>query len=674
MSKLGHGRKRAARGQDVSDAAVPLDTLTRDAGAAEADADEAGAPAKVEAAPVEAPVEAAPARSERAKRTRRQIAAAPGGTAVQPPAPSLPSYATHGPVRFLLHYIRRRFWSHLIVLTAILAAVGCAIGSQYAVKNLVDVLSMGKPSDAVLWGAVAFLLGLVAADNLLWRVAGYTATHAFPAVGGDMRLDLFDHLSGHGTRYFSDRFPGALAGRITTAANSSWQIENSLAWTTIPPAAAVITAIALLSSINWQITVVLVVIISVLGGIIAKLASNGSHLHARFAGRAAAVTGDLTDVVSNIGLVRAFGSRRRERDRLGRKIRREMFAQRQSLRSLERLRLFHAISVFTVTAGVLTWAITLWRAGSITIGDVVLTTTLSFTVLNASRDFATACVDVIQHFAKLGEAVQVLALPHEMADAQDAKPLINLGGSVEFANVSFSYPNGTKVLQGFNLGIAPGQKVGLVGRSGSGKTTILALLQRLYDPDDGHVLIDGQDIAKVTQESLRHSIAVVQQEISLFHRSILENLRYGKPEATDEEVYRAAEAAHCTEFISRLPEGFQTMVGERGVKLSGGQRQRLAIARAFLRDAPIILLDEATSALDTESEQSIQEALMRLVKGRTVIAIAHRLSTLDSFDRIVVLDRGCIVEDGPSIELLERNGIYSRMYSRQLAAAKGSYE
>jgi ATP-binding cassette subfamily B protein len=668
MSKLGHGRRQAAHGRDVPGAEVPVDTLTKDAGAAEDGA---------EAVAAAAPVEAKPQPSQPSKRRARQGAAATpvrASLAVPPPTPALPAYATHGPVRFLLHYIRRRFWSHLIVLTAILAAVGCAIGSQYAVKNLVDVLSMGKPSDAVLWGAVAFLLGLVAADNLLWRVAGYTATHAFPAVGGDMRLDLFDHLSGHGTRYFSDRFPGALAGRITTAANSSWQIENSLAWTTIPPAAAVITAIALLASINWQITAVLLVIISVLGGIIAKLASNGSHLHARFAGRAAAVTGDLTDVVSNIGLVRAFGSRRRERDRLGRKIRREMFAQRQSLRSLERLRLFHAISVFTVTAGVLTWAITLWRSGSITIGDVVLTTTLSFTVLNASRDFATACVDVIQHFAKLGEAVQVLALPHEMADAADAKPLINLGGSVEFANVSFSYPNGTKVLQGFNLSILPGQKVGLVGRSGSGKTTILALLQRLYDPDDGQVLIDGQDISKVTQDSLRHSIAVVQQEISLFHRSILENLRYGKPEATDEEVYRAAEAAHCTEFISRLPEGFQTMVGERGVKLSGGQRQRLAIARAFLRDAPVILLDEATSALDTESEQSIQEALMRLVKGRTVIAIAHRLSTLDSFDRIVVLDRGCIVEDGPSIELLERNGIYSRMYSRQLSAAKGSHE
>jgi ATP-binding cassette, subfamily B, bacterial len=223
------------------------------------------------------------------------------------------------------------------------------------------------------------------------------------------------------------------------------------------------------------------------------------------------------------------------------------------------------------------------------------------------------------------------------------------------------------VLTEFTLDVPAGQKVGLVGRSGAGKSTIISLLQRLYDPDSGDVLIDNQNIAHVTQESLRGSIAVVQQDISLLHRSVLENIRYGSPEASNEEVYRAVEAALCTEFISRLPEGFDTLVGARGMKLSGGQRQRLAIARAFLRDAPIVLLDEATSSLDTESEQSIQEALSRLLKGRTVIAIAHRLSTLDLFDRIVVLDRGRIVEDGAPPRLLQiKGGVYSRMYGRQL--------
>jgi ATP-binding cassette subfamily B protein len=271
----------------------------------------------------------------------------------------------------------------------------------------------------------------------------------------------------------------------------------------------------------------------------------------------------------------------------------------------------------------------------------------------------------VQQVAKLREAVQVLGLPHEMQDEKDARPLKVTAGAIEFRSVGFSYPSGQPVLRDFSLAVPGGQKVGLVGRSGAGKSTIMALLQRLYDPDCGQVAIDGEVIAHVTQESLRRSIAIVQQDISLFHRSLLENLRYGRPEASDEEVYRAVEAARCTEFIDRLPEGYRTLVGERGMKLSGGQRQRLAIARAFLMDAPIVLLDEATSALDTESEQSIQEALARLFRGRTVIAIAHRLSTLDSFDRVVVLDRGRIVEDGPPRSLLQAQGLYSGMYGRQ---------
>jgi ATP-binding cassette subfamily B protein len=543
--------------------------------------------------------------------------------------------------------------------------VGCAIGSQYAVKNLVDVLSSGFPSNVTLTTAVALLLGLVAGDNLLWRLAGWVATHAFVAVTGDLRLDLFDHLSGHGTRYFSDQFPGALAGRITTAANAAWSIENSLTWTTIPPMAAVASSIIVLSAIDWKITVVLFVVVTILGAAIWKLAAGRHYLHERFAGRAAAVNGDLTDIVSNIALVRSFGSARREQERLSLEIEHEMSAQRDSLRSLERLRLFHAISVFAVSAGVLIWAVTLWRAGRITTGDVVLTTTLGFTVLHASRDLAMALVEVVQHFAKLSEAIQVLGRPHEMEDVPDAKPLVRLGGSVTFVNVSFNYPNGHPVLQNFNLHIPAGQKVGLVGKSGAGKSTVLALIQRLYDPGTGQVLVDEQEVAKVTQESLRHAIAVVQQDISLFHRSVLENLRYGRPEATDSDIYRAADLAQCTDFICRLPQGFGTLIGDRGLKLSGGQRQRLAIARAFLRDAPIVLLDEATSALDTESERAIQEALERLVKGRTVIAIAHRLSTLESFDRIIVLDRGRIVEEGPSTELLRKKGPYYQMYTRQ---------
>jgi ATP-binding cassette, subfamily B, bacterial len=581
----------------------------------------------------------------------------------------LPRYASRGAIRFLMHYVIRRAASHAVVLAAVLAAVACAIGSQYAVKHLVDVLSNGTPSGVSLWQAVGLLLTLVAGDNLLWRLAGWVSTYAFVSVGGDLRLDLFNHLSGHGTRYFVEQFPGALAGRITTAANAAWTIENSLTWHTIPPGLAVILSVVVLGAIDWSLTAVLLAVVAALGVTMGWIATRTHHLHQEFAGQAANVSGDLTDVVNNMGLVRIFGAAAREKARLSHKLEHEMRAQRASLRSLERLRLFHAISVFCVTAGVLVWSVLLWRAGHITTGDVVLTTTLGVTMLHASRDFAMALVDLVQQFAKLGEAVQVLGLPHEMEDAPGAAPLVSRGGSVAFRNVSFRYPNGRPVLENFSLEVPAGQKIGLVGRSGAGKTTLLALLQRFYDPASGEVLIDGQNIARVTQETLRATIAVVQQDISLFHRSLLENLRYGRPDASDDEVFRAVEAAHCTEFTARLPQGFETIVGERGMKLSGGQRQRIAIARAFLRDAPIVLLDEATSALDTESEQSIQEALAHLFKGRTVIAIAHRLSTLDSFDRIVVLDRGRIIEDGAPADLLRRQGPYSRMYGRQLAVA-----
>ena len=574
---------------------------------------------------------------------------------------SLPGLAARGPGPFLMHYAGRRLAGHILVLAAVLAAVGCAIGSQYGIKNLVDVLGARGATDRELWSAVVLLLTLVAGDNLLWRLAGWIAARTFVGVAGDLRGDLFNHLSGHGTRYFADRFPGALAARITTAGNAAFSIESRLAWNAIPPAAAVISSIAVMSVVNWHLTAALTAIAAILGGGIAWLAARSSHLHDRFAARAAAVTGDLADVVGNIGLVRAFAAVHGERERLSRRIGHEMSAQSDSLRALERIRLFHAVCVFFVTAAVVVWSVLLWRAGRITTGDVVLATTLGFTVLHASRDLAMAMVDLLLDAARLREAVRSLGAPHEMADAPFTRQLIPLGGSVSFLDVCFSYPNGDRVLQDFTLHIPAGQKVGLIGRSGAGKSTVIALLQRLYDPERGQVLIDEQDIAAVAQDSLRQAIAVVQQDVSLFHRSILENLRYGRPNATDKEVYAAAEAAHCTEFICRLPDGFETIVGERGLKMSGGQRQRLAIARAFLCDAPIILLDEATSALDTAAEQLIQDALTHLFNGRTVIAATHRLSTLVAFDRIIVMEHQRIAADGSAAQLLRRHRTQHRI-------------
>jgi ATP-binding cassette subfamily B protein len=290
---------------------------------------------------------------------------------------------------------------------------------------------------------------------------------------------------------------------------------------------------------------------------------------------------------------------------------------------------------------------------------------LALSVLSATRDLAVALVDVTQHIARLAEAVATLLLPHDLRDHPEATPLIRRGASVKFEGVDFRYADGRKILEGFSLLFRPGERVGLVGPSGGGKSTLFALLQRFHDVQGGRILLDGQDIARVTQESLREAIGVVPQDISMFQRSVMDNIRYGRPEATDDEVMEAAFAARC-DFIGELPQGMCTIVGERGLKLSGGQRQRIAIARAFLKDAPLLLLDEATSALDGESEEAIREALCRLMKGRSVIAIAHRLSTVRNFDRIIVLKNGCVVQDGPPEALLRRDGPYRQLVQREM--------
>jgi ATP-binding cassette subfamily B protein len=397
-----------------------------------------------------------------------------------------------------------------------------------------------------------------------------------------------------------------------------------------------------------------------------RLAAAGKPLHDDFADKAAIVDGEMVDVISNMPLVRAFCGLSHEHARFDATVNRELVARGRSLRYLEKLRILHASVTIALTIALMAWAISLWQRGGATTGDVVLVCTLGLTILNATRDLAVALVDVTQHVARLSEAIATLLQPHELRDHPEAEPLVRSGAAIAFNNITFQYPGGPKIFDRFSLRLQPGQRVGLVGQSGGGKSSLFTLLQRFYDPQGGSITIDGQDISRVTQQSLRESISVVPQDISLFHRSILENIRYGRPSATDDEVLRAAIAARC-DFVDSLPEGLDTMVGDRGVKLSGGQRQRIAIARAFLKDAPILLLDEATAALDSESEEAIREALARLMRGRTVIAIAHRLATLRNFDRVVVLKAGKIIEDGSPDRLMQGEGPYRELVTQEMS-------
>jgi ATP-binding cassette subfamily B protein len=567
------------------------------------------------------------------------------------------------PLGFMAHYVRRHALGHLVIALSVVAAVAAATLSQYAIKNLVDVLSARDVGGLQM--AFVLLAGLITADNLFWRLGGWISTHCFVAVTGDMRRDLFRHLTGHSMAYFADRQPGTLAGRITATANAIFQVENTFAWNVLPPCLALVFSIAMLASINATMAGFLVVIAVGLGLALAWMASRGRRLHSAYASTAAAVDGELVDVINNMPLVRAFGAGLRERDRFSGRVESEMRARGESLRYLERLRLFHAGTTAVLTAGLLGWALLLWTHHQASTGDVVLVSTLGFTILHGTRDLAVALVDTVQYIARLAEALSTLLLPHEMTEPANARTIPAPRGDVEFRDVTYAYPTGRPVLRGFNLAVRPGTRLGLVGRSGSGKSTALGLLQRLRDVQHGQVLIDGEDVSRLSDASLRAAISVVPQDVSLFHRTVMENIRYGSPDATDEEVRRAAAGAGCLDFIELLPERFETIVGDRGVKLSGGQRQRIAIARAFLRNAPILLLDEATSSLDSESEVLVQRALTRLMEGRTVIAVAHRLSTLRDFDRIVVMQEGKILQDGTPAELEQQPGLYAELLGRQ---------
>jgi ATP-binding cassette subfamily B protein len=580
----------------------------------------------------------------------------------------LSSYANR-PLAFLFIYIRRHPVEHAIVLASVFAAVGCALGSQYAIKHLIDVLGAGRHHPGPLWTAFAILVGLIAADNLLWRVGGWVAAHAFVNVTGDLRRDLFQYLTGHAPTYYAEKQPGTLASRITATSNAVYTSENTMAWNVLPPCIAVLGAIVMIVTVNPVMAAGLLTCSGILAIVLYKLAARGSSRHHKFATKAAAVDGELVDVISNMSLVRAFGMTFREQKRFGATVKAEMVARQRSLMYLERLRLLHAVITALLSAGLLGWALWLWNQGQATSGDIVLVSSLGFTILHGTRDLAVALVDVTQHIARLAEAVQTLLEPHAMPDRSDAVELKPQGGRVDFDGVAFAYPRRRPILDHFDLHIEAGQRVGLVGKSGAGKTTVLALLQRFYDTQGGAIRIDGQDIAAVTQESLRHAIAVVPQDISLLHRSVYENIAYGRPDASREDVLAAARDARCIDFIEAMPDGFDTIVGDRGVKLSGGQRQRIAIARAILKDAPILLLDEATSALDSASEEAIQKALDRLMEGRTVIAIAHRLSTLQNFDRIIVMSTGKVIDDGSPEALRARPGMYRELLTKQYGKA-----
>ena len=582
-----------------------------------------------------------------------------------------------GAVPFLLRYFRRHVRLSFALLAAVTGGALCAVAAQYGLKLLVDGMTAPSSASAASSGAdrwhvfvlLGLFLSLLAVESACWRVGGWLGSRATIRVGEDIRLDLFETVSARPWRFFNGQASGALAGRITAASGAATTVMRTIVWNVLPPATDLVGSVVVLMLIDWRIGAGLVVVAGTGTWALHRLGRRGFPLHRAHHREAADVSGNLADALANMGLVRAYGARGRERDRLRGLMNIEGRAHAASMMFLERLRCGHDAVFWLATTAVLTAAVWEWSRGAITTGGVVVACTLTLRVLMGSRELALSLLGVSQQLGAVAEAIEVLRAPPEENAPSNLMPLRARAGEIELRTIHYAPDHGGKLLfHGLDLHVPAGQRIGIVGPSGAGKSTLLRLVQGMTEPDGGEVLLDGQPLAGAARDSLASAFSVVTQEVALFHRSVAENLRYGRPGASWDEVLEASRAVGCDAFIQALPQGYDTVVGERGVRLSGGQRQRIAIARALLRDAPVLLLDEATSALDSYAEAEVQRALLALAGERTVLAVAHRLSTVMEFDRIVVLQDGRIVEDGPPHELRRGTGQFAKTWHLQQRA------
>lgn len=567
----------------------------------------------------------------------------------------------------MLHYVAARPWIFLLLGVLVAGASVSSIGVQYAMKLLIDAMTGTDRLRSHVYAMLAVFLGFVLLESLLQRAAALTLGHATVVSGVGIRLDMVDYLTGHQMPFFQNQRAGSLGHRISGLAGIFGAIVHRLLQEVTPPLIAFAGAIIIFLTIDVRMALVLGAIFIVVTVALVLLGLRGHVHHKAFAETAGTVGGELVDLIGNIWVVKAFAARQRELSRLESFLDDEATAQRRGWFFVEQIRGLHDLVLAVLVGGTLIWAIGRWSTGAISTGDVVVISTMTFRILHGSRDLAMALIDTSQQFSYLRETLDIIGVPQTLSDTPDAARLSVGEGRVELSHVTFGYDPRHPILHDLSLEVPAGQKVGIVGPSGAGKSSLLQLIQRFHDPQVGSVSIDGQRIDRVTQESLRDALAVVPQEVLLFHRSVMENIRFAKPDASDEDVHRAAEAAGCDDFIRRLPHGYDSIVGERGTNLSGGQRQRIGIARAFLKNARIVLLDEATSALDSESELEVQNGLDALIENRTVIAVAHRLSTIAHFDRVVVIDQGRVVEDGAPQQLLRnRGGAFRQLWVMQV--------
>lgn len=574
-------------------------------------------------------------------------------------------------IKYFWVIARKRSW--MFWCTLICYGIGALIARTFIpiiYRNLIDlIVSADSPlsAKAEIYSLLGVLILSFIALNIFFRIADYVFAAFQSRSMRDLYSQAFTLFQKHSFNFFSNTFSGSLIAKTKRYVSSFEDVFDRFFYdfwfTFVVVVGAIVVLFTEAPNVGWVVLIgVSVFIVAVI-----SLSNKGRPLREIEARRDSETTGSFSDAISNIFAIKSFANSEREQKTFDHVLENQHKARIRAWNFDNKRIAILGIIFFMMEVGGMYVAITLWMKGSITPGTVALVQIYFGNIFYNIWNFGRAIQRFNKSIADSIEIVDIFEKPIDIEDAVNPEKSRIATGNINFSNTSFRYPNGTSVFENLNLKIEAGQKIGLVGHSGAGKTTVTKLLLRFYDVSDGEILIDGQNIRNIKQDDLRRAISYVPQEPLLFHRSIKENISYGKEDATLEEIIDSAKRARAHDFIMQLPMGYNTLVGERGVKLSGGERQRIAIARAMLKPAPILILDEATSSLDSISESAIQEALDELMKGKTTIAIAHRLSTIQKMDRIIVMHDGQIVEDGTHTELIKKKGIYSELWSHQTA-------
>ncbi|NKN38364.1 ABC transporter ATP-binding protein [Agrobacterium sp. a22-2] len=585
-----------------------------------------------------------------------------------------PELPPKGLFAFCWHYVKPAApWLFLLGLCSMLIAVGEVFLYQF-LGNIVDWLSKADPntfleqeSGRLMWMAALLLIGLPVVGFLHTLTMHQVLAGNFPMIA---RWQMHRFLMRHSMSFFANEFAGRVATKVMQTSLAVRESTMKIIDVFVYAISFFVSMLALVVAVDWRLVLPLVVWLVIYCVILGYFIPKLRRLSSAQADARSMMTGRIVDSYTNIATVKLFSHAGREETYAKGGMNAFLETVHLQMRQITLLNFYVDINNAIVLFAISATSIAFWLNGAISVGAIAIAIGLSMRINGMSQWIMWEVSALFENIGTVYDGMGMMTKPHDIVDLASARPLAAPKGEIVYDRVRFHYGKDKGIIEDFSLTIKAGEKVGLVGRSGAGKTTLMNLLLRFYDLEKGSITIDGQDISTVTQDSLRSLVGVVTQDTSLLHRSIRDNIAYGRPEATDAEIIEAAKRANAWDFIEGLSDmqgrkGLDAQVGERGVKLSGGQRQRVAIARVFLKNAPILILDEATSALDSEVEAAIQESLFALMEGKTVIAIAHRLSTLTQMDRLVVLDKGHIIETGTHAQLVARGGIYADLWNRQ---------